>query len=230
MRIFSDKFGLGERRTENPITSISTHNDQTMQKPRVLNVGGNSKSTAMPPHYQQWQQCYLDIDARWNPDILCDARELTTQQASSFDAIFCSHNLEHYYVHDVAKVLAGFLHVLVPEGFAEIKVPDMRMVMQAMLERKLDIDEPLYMSPAGPISTLDVIYGFGAEIERTGNDFFAHKTGFTPTSLQRTLNAAGFPYVFLATGSLEISALAFRQAPATQQRQMFGLPALPVQA
>ena len=184
----------------------------------------------MPPHYQQWQQCYLDIDTRWNPDILCDARELTTQKAGSFDAIFCSHNLEHYYTHDVGKVLAGFLHVLVPEGFAEIKVPDLRMVMQAMLERNLDIDEPLYISPAGPISTLDVIYGFGAEIERTGNDFFAHKTGFTPTSLQRVLNASGFPFVFLAKGSLEVSALAFRQTPTAQQRQMFGLPALPVQA
>ena len=83
----------------------------------------------MPPHYQQWQQCNLDIDKRWNPDILYDARELTTQQAGSFHANFCSHNLEHYFAHDVAKVLAGFLHVLVPEGFAEIEVPDMRMVM-----------------------------------------------------------------------------------------------------
>ena len=154
----------------------------------------------MPPHYQQWQQCYLDIDTRWNPDILCDARELTTQQASSFDAIFCSHNLEHYYVHDVAKVLAGFLHVLVPEGFAEIKVPDMRMVMQAMLERKLDIDEPLYMSPAGPISTLDVIYGFGAEIERTGNDFLptkqdSHRHPCNASSMRQAFHSCSWPRV-----------------------------------
>lgn len=209
---------------------MSTHIHPSMHTPRVLNVGGNSKTTLMPPHYQQWQQCYLDIDPRWNPDILCDARELTSQAAGSFDAIYCSHNLEHYYVHDVAKVLAGFLHVLVPEGFAEIKVPDMRMVMQAMLDRNLDIDEPLYLSTAGPISTRDVMYGFGAEIERTGNDFFAHKTGFTPTSLQRTLNAAGFPFVFLAKGSLEVLALAFRKPPTSQQLQMFGLPALPGQA
>ena len=99
-----------------------------------------------------------------------------------------------------------------------------------MLERDLDIDEPLYMSPVGSISALDIFYGFGAEIEGTGNDFFAHKTGFTPTSLQRTLNAAGFAFVFLAKGSLEVSALAFRQPPTAQQRQMFGLPALPVPA
>ena len=96
--------------------------------------------------------------------------------------------------------------------------------MQAMLERNLDIDEPLYLSTAGPISTRDVIYGYGAEIERTGNDFFAHKTGFTPTSLQRVLNAAGFPFVLLAKGELEILALAFQKPPTPQQFQMFGYP------
>jgi hypothetical protein len=196
-----------------------------MHTPKVLNVGGNSKTTAMPAHYQQWQQCYLDIDPRCKPDILCDARELTTQPAGQFDAIYCCHNLEHYYAHEVPKVLAGFLHVLAPTGFAEIRVPDMRQVMQAMLDRNLDIDEPLYVSTAGPISTLDVIYGFGMEIEFSGNEFFAHKTGFTPSSLQRALNACGFPFVFMAKGSLEVSALAFRAPPTAGQLQMFGLPA-----
>jgi hypothetical protein len=199
-----------------------------MHTPKVLNVGGNSKTTAMPAHYRQWQQCYLDIDPRWKPDILCDARKLNTQSPGQFDAIYCSHNLEHYYAHEVATVLAGFLHVLVPAGFAEIIVPDVRAVMQAMLENNLDIDQPLYQSPAGPISTLDALYGYGVEIERSGNDFFAHKTGFTPSSLQRALNAAGFPVVFLARGTLEVRALAFRAPPTRPQQEMFGLPALPV--
>ena len=93
-----------------------------------------------------------------------------------------------------------------------------------MLNNKQDIDEPLYQSPAGAISARDVIYGFGAEIERSGNEFFAHKTGFTPTSLQRALNAAGFPFVFLAAGYLEVRALAFRVPPTLAQQQLFGLP------
>jgi SAM-dependent methyltransferase len=201
-----------------------------MYKPAVLNVGGNSKTTVMPAHYQHWRQCFLDIDPRWNPDILCDARSLTTQAPGQFDAIYCSHNLEHYYAHDVAKVLTGFLHVLQPDGFAEVIVPDMRAVMKTMLDRNLDIDDPLYISPAGPISTRDVIYGFGAEIERSGNDFFAHKTGFTPQSLQRALNISGFPIVFLAPGHMEVRALAFRTTPVARQQQLFGLPPLPPQA
>ena len=52
-----------------------------------------------------------------------------------------------------------------------------------MVEKNLDIDDFLYQSPEGPITVRDVIYGYGAEIERSGNDFYAHKTGFTKKSL-----------------------------------------------
>jgi hypothetical protein len=194
---------------------------------KVLNVGGNSKNIPMPTHYSTWQQCYLDIDARYKPDILCDARELAGQEPAQFEGIYCSHNLEHYYAHDVKKVLAGFLHVLTPNGFAEVLVPDIRAVAQAMLEHNIDIDDQLYQSTAGPISARDVIYGYGVEIERTGQDFFAHKTGFTQKSLQNALNLAGFPYVFLQLRFLEVRALAFRVAPDHAQREMFALPNLP---
>ena len=57
--------------------------------------------------------------------------------------------------------------------------------MRSCVERGLDIDDVLYQSPAGPITVLDVIYGYAAEIESSGQDFFAHKTGFTEKSLAR---------------------------------------------
>ena len=199
--------------------------DMTTQ--RVLNVGGNSKSTRMPGHFDGWQQLYLDIDSRWKPDVLCDARLLSSQPAQQFDAIFCSHNLEHYYAHDVRKVLNGFLHVLNGTGFAEVVVPDIRATMTTMLENGLDIEDPLYQSPAGPVSAHDVIYGFGPEIEKSGQDFMAHKTGFTQKSLFATLTRAGFPYVFSQLRSLEVRALAFKVAPTPAQQALFGLPSAP---
>ena len=92
---------------------------------RVLNVGGGNKGVALPPHFHDWQQLLLDIDPRVGADVVGDARALReTVAANSFDAVYCSHNLEHYYRHDVDKVLQGFLHVLKAEGFAEIRVPD----------------------------------------------------------------------------------------------------------
>jgi hypothetical protein len=45
---------------------------------KVLNVGGNSKEIALPPQYNGWQHVLLDIDPRGNPDIVCDARNLTS--------------------------------------------------------------------------------------------------------------------------------------------------------
>lgn len=59
------------------------------------------------------------------PDVVCDARQLSQLPRATYDAVYCSHNLEHYYRHDVPKVLAGFSHVLKVGGFVHIIVPDM---------------------------------------------------------------------------------------------------------
>jgi len=184
-----------------------------MNSKKVLNVGGNSKAIALPPQYAEYEHLLLDIDPRGKPDIVCDARLLTSLEGNQFDAVYCSHNLEHYYRHDVPKVLAGFLHVLKEGTFAHIRVPDIAEVMRITIERGLDIDDVLYDSPAGPIMVLDVLYGYTVEIERSGQDFFAHKTGFTQKSLIKVLQKAGFSNIYSATGNLEINAFAFKGKP-----------------
>lgn len=195
-----------------------------MEFKKVLNVGGNSKEIPLPPQYADFEHLLLDIDPSGSPDIVCDARNLTTLEDGLFDAVYCSHNLEHYYRHDVPKVLGGFLHVLKDGGFAHIRVPDINEVMRITVERGLDIDDVLYQSPAGPIMVLDVLYGYGVEIEQSGQDFFAHKTGFTEKSLLAALNRSGFSKTFSMVGNLEIDVLAFKGAPDQFARKLFGLP------
>jgi len=192
---------------------------------KLLNVGGNSKAIPLPPQYQGWEHMLLDIDPRGNPDVVCDARELARLPGGEYDAIYCSHNLEHYYRHDVPKVLSGFLHVLKENGFAHVRVPDLGGLMRVVVERGLDIDDLLYQSPAGPITVRDVIYGYGREIERSGQDFYAHKTGFTAKSLSAMLGKCGFSYVFIATANLEVEAYAFSQEPDQATRKLLKLPA-----
>jgi SAM-dependent methyltransferase len=165
------------------------------QRRRVLNVGGGSKTIGIPEHYRGWQHLLLDVDARGEVDVVLDARDLELLEPGQIDAVYCSHNLEHYYAHDVRRVLAGFAHVLKPEGFVEIRVPDIEAVARAMLERGMDIEDTLYVAPVGPITVRDVFYGYGREIEQSGQDFYAHKTGFTRTSLTRALEGAGFTTV-----------------------------------
>lgn len=191
---------------------------------KVLNVGGNNKDVQLPPQYAEFEHVLLDIDPKGSPDIVCDARELTTLEGNQFDAIYCSHNLEHYYRHDVPKVLAGFMHVLKEDGFAQIIVPDIAELMRITVEEKLDIDDTLYQSPAGPIMVLDVLYGYGPEIEESGQDFYAHKTGFTQKSLLAALHRSDFLNTYCARAGLEITALAFKSTPNKNTCELFKLP------
>lgn len=199
-------------------TSIETDSIRS-----VLNVGGNSKEIPIPDYFSGWEHLLLDIDPRGHPDVLCDARRLTTLPKSRFNAIYCSHNLEHYFHHDVAKVLAGFHHVLRDDGFADIRVPDMGELIKLVSERSMDIDDFLYDSPAGPIHVIDVIYGLGREIEESGNDFFAHKTGFTEKSLLARLHDAGFETVFTSSSNLEVRAIAFKKEPTDFALELLGI-------
>jgi SAM-dependent methyltransferase len=192
----------------------------------VLNVGGNSKQIPLPPHFAEFEHLLLDIDPKGEPDIVCDARELASLESGLFDAVYCSHNLEHYYRHDVAKVLAGFLHVLKDDGFVHIRVPDINEVMRVTIARGLDIDDVLYQSAAGPIMVLDVLYGYGVEIEESGQDFYAHKTGFTQKSLLAALRRSGFKFIFCAALAdlLEVSAFAFKKMPDQATLTLLNLP------
>ena len=192
---------------------------------RVLNVGGNSKDIPLPPEYAGFEHLLLDIDPKGSPDIVCDARNLQSLPAGQFDAVYCSHNLEHYYHHDVPKVLAGFAHVLKDQGWAQIHVPDIQEVMRLAVQHKLDLEDTLYQSGVGPIMVLDVLYGLGREIEQSGNDFYAHKTGFSSKSLLKALDRAGFTKTWCLTTQLEIRALAFKTSPDAETRARFKLPA-----
>ena len=77
-------------------------------------------------------------------------------------------------------------------GFALITLPDLQTVAELVAADKLE--EPAYISPAGPITPLDTLYGLRAAIAR-GNLFMAHRTGFTATTLEGALRRAGFATV-----------------------------------
>lgn len=193
---------------------------------RVLNVGGGSKGVALPPHFQDWEQLLLDIDPRVGADLVCDARALgETAAANAFDAIYCSHNLEHYYRHDVDRVLQGFLHVLKAAGFAEIRVPDIGELIKLLAKNDLDIEQEIYKANVGSITAHDMFYGYAPEIEASGQDFYAHKTGFSRDSLLRALRTNGFGEIYFAPplALLELRAFAFKTRADAALRKSLGL-------
>ncbi len=54
--------------------------------------------------------------------------------------------------------------------------------------------DPAYTSPAGPITPLDILYGWRLPMGK-GNLYMAHRCGFTQKVLTGTLQAAGFAAV-----------------------------------
>ena len=95
--------------------------------------------------------------------------------------------------------------------------------MQETVARGLDLEDTLYESPGGPVMVLDVLYGHGVQIERSGQDFFAHKTGFTRKSLLAALQRAGFSLMFNTLSRLEVDALAFKGTPDPATRALLGV-------
>lgn len=192
---------------------------------RVLNVGGNSKLIPLPPHYAGWENLLVDIEPRGNPEIVGDARELECHVSGQFDAIYCSHNLEVHarwsprYARIPARAEGRWIRGNPHPG---------RRIGDAARggNRNRHRGRALHVT-GGPITARDVLYGYATEIERSGQDYYAHKTGFTNKSLAQTLHAAGFKQAFLMRVPIdfELRAFAFKTLARSDQCAMLGLSA-----
>jgi SAM-dependent methyltransferase len=142
-----------------------------------------------------WRELRFDIDPAVAPDIVGNIVDMAGVADASVDAIFSSHNLEHLYAHEVPLALRQFHRVLRPQGFAVITCPDLQSIAALVAEDKLT--ETAYLSPAGPIAPIDMIFGYRPSLA-AGNLFMAHRCGFTERVLSGTLRECGFGSVATA--------------------------------
>src|SRR5260221_459409 len=176
---------------------------------RVLNAGsGPSTARQLHPGFRSpgWRETRIDIDPAAEPDVVGSITDMTEPFAGgSFDAVWCSHVLEHLFTHQVPAALAEFRRVLRPDGFALVTSPDVEAVAALIVERGLD--QVAYVSLAGPISALDILYGHSASIAR-GRTSMAHHTGFSSASIGQRLIDAGFSSVLVKQEQFDLWALA----------------------
>lgn len=166
----------------------------------LLNVGsGGIKLEG----YAGWTVDTLDVDPAAHPTFVMDARHLLQADAPSshsYDAVYCSHALEHFESADVPSVLGGFRRVLKPSGTVHIRVPDVASVQGKAPE------EVLYVSQAGPITVKDLLEGH-QEMSRN-NEWMRHRTGFTESRLREALAGAGFSHIDIQHHAYELEAKA----------------------
>lgn len=160
-----------------------------------------------------WRETRLDVDSSVQPDIVCSVHDMTSFVPSgAYDAVWSSHHIEHLHAHEVPRAFKEILRVLKADGFALIRCPDLESVAETLLRD--GPDHTAYLSPAGPISALDMLYGHGASIAR-GNTAMRHHTGFTADRLGRLLIDAGFAEVHTKRAAdFDLWAVAFMQQAA----------------
>ena len=162
---------------------------------RLLHVGCGPKrksSTTKGFDTPQWTEIRYDIDRAVNPDFVGSMTDMSVIEDGSVEAVFSSHNIEHLYPHEVGVAMGEFFRILKPEGVVVLTCPDIQSVCELVARDKLT--DTAYVSPAGPIAPIDILYGHRASMQN-GNLFMAHKCGFTEKVLVATFKNAGFKRV-----------------------------------
>ena len=164
----------------------------------------------------EWNEIRFDIDEEVNPDIVGSLTDMKLVETASVDAVYSSYNLDHIYAHEVPIALGEFFRVLKDDGFVVIKCPDLQSVAEAVAQDKLL--DTLYVSPIGPISAIDIMYGNRQEIS-DGNKFMEKKVGFTYSVLNSAFAEVGFKtrYGGRSQNAWELTLVAFKQKKSEEE-------------
>ena len=149
---------------------------------RILHAGCGG--SALPEFLSRrgYNEVRLDIDPASKPDVVASLTDMG--EIGEFDAVWCSHCVEHLYPDDVRTALSEIHRVTKDGGYAMVVVPD--------LEGVTATDEVLCESPIGPLTGLDLIYGCRFDRHRP---YMAHHSGFVSGTLEAAMRDAGFDAV-----------------------------------
>jgi predicted SAM-dependent methyltransferase len=136
-------------------------------------IGINAGSGQRPfDRTQGWIN--IDINPKWNPDIVADWNDLSMFGEGSVDTVVSQHSIEHAPCGGAQGFFKEAYRVLRPQGALIITIPDIR----ALAKRWLD----------GGIS--DYIYIVNLMGAYMDSEADRHKWHYTETSLIEALKAA----------------------------------------
>ena len=175
-----------------------------------------------------WKEIRFDIDENVNPDIVGTLTDMKLVKTGSVDAVYSSHNIEHIYPHEVRIALKEFYRVLKDDGIVVITCPDLQSICEAVVNDKLL--EPLYESEEGhPISPIDILFGWRIPIAQ-GNEYMAHKGGFTYSALNSSFFEVGFKARYggrIPTNGGDLFLVAFKEELPEEELKKIAIPFFP---
>ena len=189
-----------------------------------VGCGKKRKSDLMGFNNDDWKEIRFDIDEKVNPDIVGTLTDMNSVETASVDAIYSSHNIEHLYPHEVPLALNEFNRVLKDDGIVVLECPDLQQVCEAVANDKLL--EPSYESPSGPISPIDMLFGYRPSLAK-GNHYMAHKCGFTYSVLNQAFLQAGFKANFGGKLVWDLWIVSFKQLLTEEEIKKIAEPFYP---
>jgi predicted SAM-dependent methyltransferase len=128
-----------------------------------LACGRNLKNKFPKP----WFNVDVDGDCA---DFNCDISKLPKDWTNKFNEVRASHVLEHFFMDEFDLVISEWLRVLKPGGSLRIIVPDLEIIIQALLSGTDSKNRnSLSISETTPI--LSQIYGVGYESRLTSSEW-----------------------------------------------------------
>jgi len=184
----------------------------------LLHVGYGYDHAKPPPVFRNagWREIRLDIDPPGAPECGASMTNMQMISEGKIDAVYLPKAINRLYPHEVPLALREIHRVLKPTGLTFITIADLQGAARYVAEDKLE--DPLYMSPAGPIAPLDILYGHRPSLAN-GKAFVTPRTGFTSSTLAAALIRAGFDTVMVQRdpSAFCLTAIAFRSRPDKEQ-------------
>ena len=187
---------------------------------KVLHLGcANHKTLPMIFRGAGWSEVRVEIDPPLRPDLMTRIKDPEGADGL-FDAVYSPQAITYLHRHDVALTLQDMHKVLKPTGFTLITLLDLQELALHIGEGKLE--QRLYMSPTGPVSSLELLYGSSVA---SGSP----RTGFTSVTLAAALISAGFAAVLVQRdpSAFSLTAIGFRSTPNDEQLVMAQAQMLP---
>jgi 2-polyprenyl-3-methyl-5-hydroxy-6-metoxy-1,4-benzoquinol methylase len=115
-----------------------------------------------------YKELSLDIDKKYNPDIIASVHDLSHIPNEFVDVVFSSHMIEHIHFFKVPTVINELLRITKEGGFVRLVTPNMSRLGYKITTGDI-LDIMYYADSNTPITVMDILYGSNTHTHKNNN-------------------------------------------------------------